>query len=95
MTDDRLGVLLRELPVPSAASARERVVTAAREHIEARAGATRPRPPLRSRRHFALVLAACFSCLAVKTGLPQANARGAAQAPVIRAELRVLRRVCH
>ena len=39
--------------------------------------------------------AACFSCLAVKTGLPGANARGAAQAPVIRAELRVLRRVCH
>ena len=63
MTDDRLSVLLRELPVPSAASARERVVTAAREHIEARAGATRPRPPLRSRRHFALVLAACFACL--------------------------------
>jgi hypothetical protein len=39
--------------------------------------------------------AACFSCLAVRTGLPEADARGAAQAPVIRSELRVLRQVCH
>jgi hypothetical protein len=39
--------------------------------------------------------AACLICLAARMGLAEPDARGAAQAPVFRAELRVVRRVCH
>jgi hypothetical protein len=39
--------------------------------------------------------AACLSCIAARAGLTEPEARRAAQAPVTRGELLVVRTVCH
>jgi hypothetical protein len=38
---------------------------------------------------------ACLRCLAERAGLPEHDVRGAAQGPVLRREVRVVRVVCH